>query len=105
MTDLPTGGHSLYEARCLSAVCDALFNYYGTDKWIRESKYIRSVALSGAYPDTLVRVRWWDSLIQRWMTDEHPLWRDGAPFWVQFADPVTEVATNVMDSVDECGRT
>lgn len=48
-----------------------------------------------------MRVRWWDSLTKQWMADEHPLWRDGAPFWAQFADPVTEVATNVMDSIDE----
>lgn len=101
MTDLPTGEHSLYEARCLAAVCDALFNYHGTDRWVHESKYIRSVALSGAYPDTLVRVRWWDSLTQHWRADEHPLWRYGAPAWAHYADPVNELAVNLVDSIDE----
>lgn len=101
MSDLPIGDHSVYEAQCLAAVCEMLFEYHGTERWLRESKYIRSVALSGAYPETVVRVRWWDSLTQRWMADEHPLWREGALFWADYADPVSEIATNLVDSVDE----
>jgi len=100
----PDAEACLYEAGCLAAASHAIFEYEDPDYWIATSKAIRGVELTGPYPETSVRVRWWDRVEKQLRFDSCPLWRAGAPFWADSADPVAEIATSLMRRLYPSGR-
>lgn len=94
------GDRRVYEMTCLAATCDALFDYQGVGYWVKDGKDIRAVELLERYPDTQLRVRWYD----RWTSKEKQLrdflWKDGEPP-PGAPDPITEIALSFMDEVAE----